>query len=104
MPNVLLATVDFPEGLQISGRCQLVEARVCRLKRGKLSGENNAQELSEALPFLELELHKQLLYKMRVDACLMGNTTVPVNACALCYACFVSGTAVVSFNGVSLHP
>lgn len=65
VPNILLATVDFPEGLPITGRTELVEARVCRLKR-KLSGEANAQDLSEALPFMELELHKQLVHKMRV--------------------------------------
>ncbi|CAE8606970.1 unnamed protein product, partial [Polarella glacialis] len=65
VPSVLLATVDFPEGLPVVGRCELVEARVCRLMR-RQSGEAHAQELSEALPFLELELHKQLMYKMRV--------------------------------------
>lgn len=65
VPNVLLATIDFPEGLPVVGRCELVEARVCRLQR-RLSGDAQAQELSEALPFLELELHKQLIHKMRV--------------------------------------
>eukprot|EP00927_Polykrikos_kofoidii_P061158 TRINITY_DN56029_c0_g1_i1.p1 TRINITY_DN56029_c0_g1~~TRINITY_DN56029_c0_g1_i1.p1 ORF type:complete len:1230 (-),score=132.65 TRINITY_DN56029_c0_g1_i1:165-3854(-) len=65
VPAVLLATVDFPEGLAIAGRTELVEARVCRMKR-KLSGEANAHELAEALPFIELELHKQLVHKMRV--------------------------------------
>ncbi|CAJ1430370.1 unnamed protein product [Effrenium voratum] len=43
---------------------ELVEARVVRLKR-KVAGEAHAQDLSEALPFLELELHKQLVHKMR---------------------------------------
>ncbi|CAE7794450.1 C2CD5 [Symbiodinium sp. CCMP2456] len=65
VPNVLLATSDFPEGLPILGRSELVEARVVRLKR-KVTGEAHAQDLSEALPFLELELHKQLVHKMRV--------------------------------------
>ncbi|CAK9088611.1 C2 domain-containing protein 5 (138 kDa C2 domain-containing phosphoprotein) [Durusdinium trenchii] len=65
VPNILLATMDFPEGLPIVGRSELVEARVVRLKR-KMAGEAHAQDLSEALPYLELELHKQLVHKMRV--------------------------------------
>eukprot|EP00913_Durusdinium_trenchii_P031120 g29142.t1 len=67
VPNILLATMDFPEGLPIVGRSELVEARVVRLKR-KMAGEAHAQDLSEALPYLELELHKQLVHKMRASS------------------------------------
>ncbi len=36
-----------------------------RLKRD-LKGENNAKEISDALPFLEYEIHKQLVNKLKV--------------------------------------
>lgn len=76
VPSVLMATIDFPEGLPVIGCSELVEARVCRLKRrigddrGSSARSSKAERrsfrLSEALPFLELELHKQLMYKMRL--------------------------------------
>ena len=41
-PSTSQATMDFPEGLPIVGRSELVEARVVRLKR-KMAGEAHAQ-------------------------------------------------------------
>ena len=44
------------------------KARVCRVKKSAKGGEANATALSEALPFLEYELHRQLMYKLRIHA------------------------------------
>eukprot|EP00820_Chromera_velia_P026128 Cvel_10164.t1-p1 / transcript=Cvel_10164.t1 / gene=Cvel_10164 / organism=Chromera_velia_CCMP2878 / gene_product=C2 domain-containing protein 5, putative / transcript_product=C2 domain-containing protein 5, putative / location=Cvel_scaffold606:57735-77706(+) / protein_length=1913 / sequence_SO=supercontig / SO=protein_coding / is_pseudo=false len=63
VPSVVMATCEAPEGMPIIGKGVLVEARVCRLKK-KTTGEAHAIEISEALPFLELDLHRQLTYKL----------------------------------------
>ena len=47
------------------GRGQLVESRICRSRR-RAAGEANAQLLSDLLPFMEYELHRQLMHKLRV--------------------------------------
>ena len=43
----------------------LLESRICRSKK-KSTGEPSALLISEMLPFLEYDLHRQLLYKLRV--------------------------------------
>ncbi|XP_059621362.1 C2 domain-containing protein 5 [Phlebotomus argentipes] len=65
VPNVFLATIEIPESLQITGRGCLVQAQVCRQKRD-LKGESNAKEISDGLPFLEYELYRVLINKMKV--------------------------------------
>ncbi|GAB0096729.1 C2 domain-containing protein [Sergentomyia squamirostris] len=65
VPNVFLATIEIPETLQITGRGCLVQAQVCRQKRD-LKGESNAKEISDGLPFLEYELYRVLINKMKV--------------------------------------
>ena len=49
-----------------AGRGCLIQARVARTKRD-MKGELNAKEISDSLPFLEYELHKQLINKMKVS-------------------------------------
>ena len=65
VPEILLTTIEPPANLPIAGVGQLIEARVCRNKK-KSQGEQNAILISEAIPFLEYDLHRQLVYKMRV--------------------------------------
>ena len=64
VPDLLLATTE-PVGGALRGRPGLVQARVSRAKRD-LRGEAHAREVSDALPFLEYELHRQLVAKLRV--------------------------------------
>jgi hypothetical protein len=71
VPELLLATIEPPQNMPIAGAGIYIEARVCRAKRrstgsGVASGEAQASLISEAIPFLEYELHRQLLYKLRV--------------------------------------
>lgn len=65
VPDVLVSTIELPEGLTINGRGCLVQAQVCRVKKD-LRGESNAKEISDALPFLEYELHRLLINKLKV--------------------------------------
>lgn len=43
----------------------MIQAHVCRYKRD-LKSEANAKEISDGLPFLEYELHRQLICKLKV--------------------------------------
>jgi len=65
VPELLLATVDVPESLPCVGAACSVQARVCRVKKN-LQGEASATAVSEALPFLEFDLHRQLMYKLKI--------------------------------------
>lgn len=65
VPDVLFMTIEPPINIPITGKGCFVQARVCRMKKdGK--GEQNAKEISDSLPFLEYELHRQLLNKLKV--------------------------------------
>jgi len=65
VPHILLSSLEPMERLNIRGTGTLLQTFVCRSKR-ELKGEMNAKEISDGLPFLEYELHSQLLNKLRV--------------------------------------
>ncbi|RMX52476.1 hypothetical protein pdam_00013790 [Pocillopora damicornis] len=65
VPDVIFATTEPPVESPIVGRGCLLQARVCRTKK-KEKGEANADIVSTILPFLEYELHQQLLNKLKV--------------------------------------
>lgn len=92
VPDILFMTIEPPPNLQITGMGCLIQARVCRSKRDS-KGEYCAKEISDvskatttqlcltnctncglilhftlfqSLPFLEYELHRQLLSKLKV--------------------------------------
>lgn len=71
VPDVLLTTIEIPDGVQITGRGCFLQAQVCRTKRD-LKSESNAKEISDGLPFLEYELHRLLINKLKargMNAC-----------------------------------
>ena len=61
----MAASLEPPDNLPIRGSGVFVQARVCRL-RPKSTGEQDALNVSEALPFLEYELARQLMLKLKV--------------------------------------
>lgn len=73
VPQILFSTLESPYfyvgggggGEQSSFQPYLIDAYVCRGKKTK-EGENNASNVSDAIPFIEYDLHRQLLYKMRL--------------------------------------
>jgi len=66
VPSVLFATIEPPDSLPLQGKGCLIQARVCRSKK-EWRGELNAKDISDTLPFLEYELHHQLLNKLRLN-------------------------------------
>jgi C2 domain len=65
VPEVILATVEPPINLPIRGSGVFIQAYVCR-SRPKATGETDALAVSEALPFLEYDLARQLMLKLKV--------------------------------------
>lgn len=65
VPDVLFTTIDLPSEIQTYGRGSLIQARVCKSKL-KAKGELSAKEVSDNLPFLEYELHNQLMNKLKL--------------------------------------
>jgi hypothetical protein len=65
VPEVVLATCEPPTRLPIRGSGVFIQARVCRT-RNPATGESDALAVSEALPFLEYELARQLMLKLKV--------------------------------------
>ena len=66
VPDVLIATIEPPTDVGVMGRGCLIQARLCRVKRDESRGEQQAKEVSDGLPFLEYELHRQLINKLRI--------------------------------------
>ncbi|XP_030838685.1 C2 domain-containing protein 5 isoform X3 [Strongylocentrotus purpuratus] len=73
VPDVLFTTIEPPPYLSYTGHGCSIQARVCRSKK-KMQGEANAALISDALPFMEYELHRQMMNKLKVKGmnCLFG--------------------------------
>uniref|UniRef100_A0A182QW95 C2 domain-containing protein n=1 Tax=Anopheles farauti TaxID=69004 RepID=A0A182QW95_9DIPT len=94
VPDVLITTIEIPDGMAVSGRGSLIQAHTCRVKRD-LKSEANGKEISDALPFLEYELHKLLVNKLKIKGMnaifgLRSNITIGEKTIAL----IATGTAV----------
>lgn len=73
VPEMLLASIEPPAGLAMMGKGTFIQARVCRQRR-KGNGDVNATIVSDALPFLEYELYRQVQTSAR-DSCHEGKRT-----------------------------
>lgn len=89
VPEIVLSTIDIPPLLQTCGHPRLIEARIMRpFKKRKTSQEGFAKQLSEILPFVEYDLHRQLLHKLNLHC---------MNACFnLVYNVTISETKIVA--------
>ncbi|XP_069618891.1 C2 domain-containing protein 5 isoform X1 [Ranitomeya imitator] len=67
VPDVLFTTIDLPAETPIVGKGCLIQARLCRLKK-KAQAEANATAISNLLPFMEYELHTQLMNKLKLKS------------------------------------
>ena len=65
VPEILLTTTEPPQRMPVRGPGQIIQAQVCR-ERPKALGESDALAVSEALPFLEYELARQLMLKLKI--------------------------------------
>ncbi|XP_066489401.1 C2 domain-containing protein 5 isoform X7 [Tiliqua scincoides] len=65
VPDVLFTTIDLPADAVVIGKGCLIQARLCRLKK-KAQAEANATSISNLLPFMEYEVHTQLMNKLKL--------------------------------------
>ncbi|XP_023574679.1 C2 domain-containing protein 5 isoform X4 [Octodon degus] len=65
VPDVLFTTIDLPTDAMVIGKGCLIQARLCRLKK-KAQAEANATAISNLLPFMEYEVHTQLMNKLKL--------------------------------------
>ncbi|XP_058512061.1 C2 domain-containing protein 5 isoform X4 [Ochotona princeps] len=65
VPDVLFTTIDLPTDAAVIGKGCLIQARLCRLKK-KAQAEANATAVSNLLPFMEYEVHTQLMNKLKL--------------------------------------
>lgn len=88
VPDLLLATIEPPTELETAGETGLVEAFVFKPLKHKKDNELIAATISSAMPFVEYDMHRQLLYKLR----LRGYNGI----FGLKYSIAVSATAIVA--------
>ncbi|KAI9103092.1 hypothetical protein DFS34DRAFT_351995 [Phlyctochytrium arcticum] len=65
VPEVLLSTIEPPPDLETVGNGVLLEAHVCRHR--KPHGDARPVVVSEAIPFAQYDIHRQLMYKLRIN-------------------------------------
>ena len=96
VPETILATIEPSPSLVIRGNGQLLEARVCRTRKAAV-GETDAVKISELLPFVEFDVQKQLMLKLKVagmNACFGYSCKIQIGsdmviAMATCTAVFL---------------
>ncbi|XP_028157950.1 uncharacterized protein LOC114351096 [Ostrinia furnacalis] len=95
VPAVLLATCSKPSRLASYSKAVTLTAVAARTRRAPPAGEPGARDISDQLPFLEYELHKLLLAKLRMQgANALFNLQTQIAIGERCVMALASGTAV----------
>eukprot|EP01041_Mallomonas_annulata_P015445 gene15445-32657_t len=94
VPETLLCTVDPAQALPVRGIGELLEARIIRSRKG-VTGEADAVRISELLPFLEYDLQRQVMLKLKIKGMnavfgytsriQLGSNIVVATACATAF-------------------
>ncbi|CAB3233841.1 unnamed protein product [Arctia plantaginis] len=95
VPTVLLATCAKPNKLTSQAKAVTLTAVASRVRRAPPTSEPGARDISDQLPFLEYELHKLLLAKLRMqgaNALFSLQTQIAIGE--RCVMALASGTAV----------
>ncbi|XP_068619509.1 C2 domain-containing protein 5 isoform X2 [Battus philenor] len=95
VPTVLLATCAKPNRLVAYPKAVTLTAVAARVRRAPPASEPGARDISDQLPFLEYELHKLLLAKLRMqgaNAIFSLQTQIAIGE--RCVMALASGTAV----------
>lgn len=95
VPAVLLATCAKPSRLTSYAKAVTLTAVAARVRRAPPASEPGARDISDQLPFLEYELHKLLLAKLRMqgaNALFSLQTQIAVGE--RCVMALASGTAL----------
>ncbi|XP_050556205.1 uncharacterized protein LOC118277793 [Spodoptera frugiperda] len=94
VPTVLLATCAKPSKLVSHAKAITLTAVAARVRRAPPTSEPGARDISDQLPFLEYELHKLLLAKLRMqgaNAIFSLQTQIAIGE--RCVMALASGTA-----------
>ncbi len=97
VPETILSTIEPPTNILVKGKGQLLEARVCRQRKAGGSGENEAVKISDVLPFVEYDIQRQIILKLKVlgmnaafgYTCRMQVGSDMVIATAICTAVYL---------------
>lgn len=90
VPDVIFTTIEPPINLLSVGTGCLIQARVFRNKK-----DTRAKEISDSLPFIEFELHKQLLSKLKIkNMNALFNLSVQLSVGDNILVAVATGTAV----------
>ncbi|CAF4840941.1 unnamed protein product [Pieris macdunnoughi] len=95
VPTVILATCAKPNRLTSYGKAVTLTAVAGRIRRAPPAAEPGARDISDQLPFLEYELHKLLLAKLRMqgaNALFSLHTQIAIGD--RCVMALATGTAV----------
>ncbi|CAF0888667.1 unnamed protein product [Brachionus calyciflorus] len=96
VPDIIFTSIQPTSEIETIGKGSLLKAIVAR-PRKKCSGEISAKMISDYLPFLEYELHRQLLgklklkgmnmlYGLRIQISIGENVLVGIAEATACYA------------------
>lgn len=66
VPETILSTTEPSHALAIRSHGQLMEARVCRTRQSSTTGETDAVYISNVLPFVEFQIQRQIMFKLKV--------------------------------------
>ncbi|XP_052754153.1 C2 domain-containing protein 5 [Galleria mellonella] len=95
VPAVVLASCAKPARLAASPRAITLTAVAARVRRTPPTGEPAARDISDQLPFLEYELHKLLIAKLRMQgANALFSLQTQVCVGERCVMALASGAAV----------
>ncbi|KAJ0172378.1 hypothetical protein K1T71_012351 [Dendrolimus kikuchii] len=95
VPAVLLATCAKPNRLISYAKAVTLTAVAARVRRAPPTSEPGARDISDQLPFLEYELHKLLLAKLRMQgANALFSLQTQISVGERCVMALASGTAV----------
>jgi len=64
VPEIIICSIDPPEGLSVIGQPKFIETRIVKHKK-KAKREQHAIQVSEKVFFLEYQLHSQLIKRMK---------------------------------------
>ncbi|XP_071100395.1 C2 domain-containing protein 5-like [Haliotis cracherodii] len=97
VPDILFTTIDPPPEILTWGKGSLVQARICRV-RTKTKGETSAKEVSDCLPFMEYELHSQLMNKLKMKG-MNGLFGLKIQVCVGDTMIVAVGSATATYLG-----
>jgi hypothetical protein len=111
VPETILTTTELPTGLLTKGKGRLLEGKVCRPRKA-LQGESDAVKVSEVLPFVEYDLQRQIILKLKVlgmnaafgYSCQIEISNDIVIATALCTAVYVNALPAPSSLQIVRNP